>query len=88
MARSLPALPDPKKLLGPAWADFDATITNLQLRAGMAQDAVPYVCGSMAGMAEGVAQVLHEALGAGALQAPAAAGGYRRDVHWADLTPP
>ncbi|MCR6475988.1 TonB-dependent siderophore receptor [Variovorax sp. ZS18.2.2] len=30
---TLPALPDPDKLLGPAWAVFDAEVTNTQLRA-------------------------------------------------------
>ncbi|WP_082524523.1 TonB-dependent siderophore receptor [Pseudorhodoferax sp. Leaf274] len=30
---ALPALPDPTRLLGPTWANFDATVTNLQLRA-------------------------------------------------------
>jgi iron complex outermembrane receptor protein len=30
---TLPALPDPNKLLGPAWAVFDAEVTNTQLRA-------------------------------------------------------
>ena len=30
---TLPALPNPDKLLGPAWAVFDAEVTNTQLRA-------------------------------------------------------
>lgn len=30
---ALPAVPDPTKLLGPSWANFDATVTNMQLRA-------------------------------------------------------
>jgi iron complex outermembrane receptor protein len=30
---TLPALPDPNRLLGPAWAVFDAEVTNTQLRA-------------------------------------------------------
>ena len=30
---TLPALPEPDKLLGPAWAVFDAEVTNTQLRA-------------------------------------------------------
>ncbi|MES2185645.1 MAG: TonB-dependent siderophore receptor [Pseudomonadota bacterium] len=30
---TLPALPDPHKLLGPAWAVFDAAVTNTQVRA-------------------------------------------------------
>jgi iron complex outermembrane receptor protein len=30
---ALPAVPDPTKLLAPSWANFDATVTNMQLRA-------------------------------------------------------
>jgi iron complex outermembrane receptor protein len=32
-AITLPGLPDPRKLLGPGWAAFDAEVTNTQLRA-------------------------------------------------------
>lgn len=36
---TLPNLPDPKKLLGPGWADFDAEVTTTQLRADYAISA-------------------------------------------------
>nr|WP_307688826.1 TonB-dependent siderophore receptor [Variovorax ginsengisoli] len=33
---TLPSMPDPDKLLGPTWADFEAEVTNTQLRADYA----------------------------------------------------
>ncbi|WP_083457887.1 sulfite reductase subunit alpha [Herbaspirillum hiltneri] len=43
--------------------------------------AAIYVCGSLEGMAAGVAQVLHETLGEEMLETMAASGRYRRDVY-------
>jgi len=51
------------------------------LREWVADGAAIYVCGSRAGMGEGVHDALIEVLGAAALQALAAQGRYRRDVY-------
>ena len=51
------------------------------LRDWIADGAVLYVCGSLAGMAGGVDQALQDMLGRPALDALAAEGRYRRDVY-------
>lgn len=51
------------------------------LRAWVEQGAAIYVCGSLEGMAPGVAAALTEALGAEALERLADEGRYRRDVY-------
>ncbi|MET1079247.1 MAG: sulfite reductase flavoprotein subunit alpha [Pseudomonas sp.] len=51
------------------------------LRAWLDEGAALYVCGSLAGMAAGVDQVLHEVLGEAAVAELLAAGRYRRDVY-------
>lgn len=52
-----------------------------ELRAWVAADAAIYVCGSLEGMAAGVAQALTAILGAETLEAMAEQGRYRRDVY-------
>ena len=52
-----------------------------ELRAWVEQGAAIYVCGSLEGMAPGVAAVLTEALGAETLERLADEGRYRRDVY-------
>lgn len=52
-----------------------------ELRRWLAAGAALYVCGSLDGMAGGVDAVLHELLGAEALQALVEQGRYRRDVY-------
>lgn len=52
-----------------------------RLRAWLDEGAAVYVCGSLAGMAAGVDQVLEQALGRPALEQLAAEGRYRRDVY-------
>jgi sulfite reductase (NADPH) flavoprotein alpha-component len=51
------------------------------LRAWVGQGAAIYVCGSLEGMAPGVAAALTEALGAETLERLADEGRYRRDVY-------
>ncbi|MES2820718.1 MAG: sulfite reductase flavoprotein subunit alpha [Pseudomonadota bacterium] len=52
-----------------------------QLQAWLAEGASLYVCGSLEGMAAGVDGVLHELLGAAAVEALIEQGRYRRDVY-------
>ncbi len=52
-----------------------------ELQRWVGDGAAIYVCGSLEGMAAGVAQVLHETLGEETLEAMAASGRYRRDVY-------
>ncbi|MFX6226173.1 sulfite reductase flavoprotein subunit alpha, partial [Acinetobacter baumannii] len=51
------------------------------LRQWVQEGASLYVCGSLQGMAGGVALALQEILGEDALQALAEQGRYRRDVY-------
>jgi sulfite reductase (NADPH) flavoprotein alpha-component len=51
------------------------------LREWLARGASLYVCGSLNGMAGGVEQVLHEVLGAEAVESLVDEGRYRRDVY-------
>lgn len=51
------------------------------LRQWLADGAALYVCGSLEGMAGGVDAVLHDLLGADAVQALVEEGRYRRDVY-------
>jgi len=52
-----------------------------ELRRWVDDGAAIYVCGSLEGMAAGVAQVLLETLGEEPLETMAANGRYRRDVY-------
>ncbi|WP_034302794.1 sulfite reductase flavoprotein subunit alpha [Herbaspirillum sp. RV1423] len=52
-----------------------------ELQRWVADGAAIYVCGSLDGMAAGVAQTLHDALGEEMLESMAAQGSYRRDVY-------
>lgn len=52
-----------------------------ELRRWVDDGAAIYVCGSLEGMAAGVAQVLHDTLGEETLESMAANGRYRRDVY-------
>ena len=51
------------------------------LRAWLAEGAAIYVCGSLEGMAGGVDRVLHDVLGAAAVEQLIEQGRYRRDVY-------
>lgn len=52
-----------------------------ELRQWLDNGAAIYICGSLQGMASGVDQVLHELLGAKAVEALIEQGRYRRDVY-------
>lgn len=52
-----------------------------ELQRWVDDGAAIYVCGSLQGMAAGVAQVLHDTLGEQMLESLAAQGRYRRDVY-------
>ncbi|CAN7336017.1 sulfite reductase flavoprotein subunit alpha [Pseudorhodoferax sp. LjRoot39] len=66
---------------GPRYVQDSLRAAAGLLRQWVDEGAVLYVCGSLAGMAQGVDEALREVLGAAVPQALAAAGRYRRDVY-------